>query len=287
MNKSLTAAVLSVPMLLSVGCVAQSKYDELDQAYRKTLEQVTERDARIAELESQIAALRLGPESDKVRIAELMAERDRLMKELEDLNGKFGNLKFQEHIALPANVDAALREWASQNPDLVEYDSARGMVKFRSDITFRLGSAELNPAARTALGRFAQILNSPEIRGYEALVIGHTDSVPIKRETTKDLHPTNWHLSAHRAISVRDAIEQSGVSPVRTSIAGYSYFRPVVQNTRSGAEPNRRVEIYIRPMTPVNESYLTGTGGSAPRTVPATPLVPATTRPASSEIPLK
>lgn len=284
MKKSLTAVVLSVPMLLSLGCVAQSKYDELDQAYRKTLEQVTERDARIAELEAQIAALRAGPEADKARIAELMAERDRLMKELEDLNTKFGNIKFQEHIALPGPVDAALREWAAQNPDLVEYDAARGMVKFRSDITFRLGSAELNPSAKAAIGRFAQILNAPEIRNYEAMVIGHTDSVPIRREATKEQHPTNWHLSAHRAISVRDAIEQAGVTPVRTSVAGYSFYRPVVQNTRTGAEPNRRVEVYIRPMTTVNEAYIGASGAAAP--APRAPA-PAPAPARVDDIPLK
>ena len=285
MKKSLTAALLAVPMFLSVGCVAQSKYDSLDQAYRKTLEQVTERDARIAELEAQIAAMRSGPEADKVRLAELMEERERLLKQLDDLRQNFEALNTRQ-VALPASVDDALRQWASQNPDLVEYDSARGMIKFRSDFTFKLGSAELSPAARSSLMQLAGILNSDVASRYEVRIVGHTDTVPIKRAQTKEDHPTNWHLSAHRAISVREGLESAGVPPIRTSVAGYSMYRPVVQNAASGAEPNRRVEIYLVPMTPVNDSYLAGARASAPTPAPSRPIAPAPVQPAN-DIPLK
>lgn len=284
MRKSLTAALLSVPMLLSVGCVAQSKYDELDQAYRKTLEQVTERDARIAELEAQIAAMRAGPEADKVRLAELTAERDRLLRELEELRGNFTDLA-NRPVALPGPIDDALRQWAAQNPELVEYDSARGMIKFRSDFTFKLGSAELSPAARSSLAQLAGILNSETASRYEVRIVGHTDTVPIKRAQTREDHPTNWHLSAHRAISVRDGLEQSGVPAIRTSIAGYGPYRPTVQNTATGAEPNRRVEIYLVPMAPVNEAYLAGVRSSAPAPAPRA-LAPAPVTPVN-DIPLK
>ena len=285
MRKSLTAALLSVPMMMSVGCVAQNKYDELDQAYRKTLEQVTERDARIAELEAQIAAMRIGPEADKVRLAELMAERDRLMRQLSDLEKNFQDLSTRQ-VALPGPVDDALRQWAAQNPELVEYDSARGMIKFRSDFTFKLGSAELSPAARSSLAQLARILNSDIASRYEVRIVGHTDTVPIKRAQTKEDHPTNWHLSAHRAISVREGLEQSGVPAVRTSVAGYGPYRPVTQNSSTGAEPNRRVEIYLVPMTPVNEGYLAGGGSAAPAPTPTRALAPAPVQPAS-DIPLK
>ena len=57
------------------------------------------------------------------------------------------------------------------------------------------------------------------------------------------------HLSAHRAISVRDALVGDGVSANRMQIAGYGEFRPIVPNGPNGAAANRRVEIYLTPLT--------------------------------------
>ncbi len=52
------------------------------------------------------------------------------------------------------------------------------MVRFKSDLTFDLGSTEVKPRAKEALGKFASILNMPEIAQQEIQVVGHTDDVP-------------------------------------------------------------------------------------------------------------
>ena len=39
--------------------------------------------------------------------------------------------------------------------DLVDFDSARGIVKFKSDVTFSPGSSELTGQARTGISRFS------------------------------------------------------------------------------------------------------------------------------------
>lgn len=276
MRKSLTAFGMIVAAALSTGCVAESKYRELEQAYRNTLEQVAERDARIAELMTEVEALRAGPRGDKSRIdalseenAQLRTRLDQLQKELAELANRPGDITI-----LNPETDAALKAFAAQHPDLIVYDPTKGMVKFRSDLTFALGSADLTVNARNTLAQLGGILNDRATQQYEIRVVGHTDTVPINRPATRQLHPTNWHLSVHRSISVRDALEASGVSSLRTSVAGYGPYRPIVPNTRTGAEPNRRVEIYLVGMTPVNDSYLgsgAGTSGSvAPaRTLPA------------------
>lgn len=292
MRKSLTAFGLIVAAALSTGCVAESKYRELEQAYRNALEQVAERDARIAELMTEVEALRSGPRGDQSRInalteenAQLRTRLDQLQKELADLANRPGDF-----IVLNPETDAALKAFAAQHPDLVEYDAAKGMVKFRSDLTFALGSAELTANARNTLGQLAGILNDAATHQYEIRVVGHTDTVPINRPATRQQHPTNWHLSVHRAISVRDALETSGVSSLRTAVAGYGPYRPIVPNARTGAEPNRRVEIYLVGMTQVNDSYLTpGTGGAAPSSRPVQPAAdgPAPAGGVESRIPLK
>lgn len=282
MSRSLTASALLVLASLATGCVSESQYRELEQAYRNTLEQVAERDARIAELETQMEALRSGPLRDADTVAGLTDENNKLRERLDELQKELERLGQAPNVViLNPETDRALKDFAARHPDLIEYDPTRGMVKFRSDLTFALGSADLTANASGTLRQFASILNDPATSQYEVRIVGHTDSVPISRVKAK--HPTNWHLSAHRAISVRDALQNSGVSPVRTMIGGYGMYRPVTQNTRGGAEPNRRVEIFLVGMTPVIESYLEGTG-SAP--VPA-PRVATPAREESEEAPAR
>jgi chemotaxis protein MotB len=286
MSRSLTAmGLLFLAMAAGTGCVAENKYRDLEQAWRNSQEQLAERDARLAELESQLALLRQGPERDKATILALTQENEELRRRLDELQRQYQELagRSADIIVLDPQTDRALRDFAAQHPDLVEYDPVRGMLKLRSDVTFALGSADLTSNARSTLGQLAGILNSPATQQYEIRIIGHTDSVRIARPDTRAKHPTNWHLSAHRAISVRDALDTSGVSPVRMMIGGYSMYRPVAPNTRGGAEPNRRVEIYLVGMTPVNEQFLGEAAGAVP--APRTAAPPAAPRPASGEAP--
>lgn len=285
-----TVALLFCIAFLPAGCVAQRQYDELELAYRRSQEQVGELENRIAELRQQIAMLEAHPEQYQERIDDLTQERDQLIAQLEDLRGQIEGLAEREPVMLPTEVDEALREFADQHPDMVEYDASRGMLRFRSDVTFDLGSADLTSEAQRTLARFGDLLNDPSVRGYEVRIVGHTDTVPISREETRQRHPTNWHLSVHRSISVRDAIEDANVDPIRTSVAGYGPYRPVVQNTASGAERNRRVEIYLVSMTDVNRDYLRPTGESRQRSEPSAPAPaprPDAAEPDSDEIPLK
>lgn len=282
--KAITTAFIMTYMLITLsGCVSQAQYDELDLAYRKSKEQVVELQQRIAELEQRIKLLEQNPIDQQKTIDELTKQRDALAAKLNDLQGRIDSLAQNTNIAvaLPKDIDDALKQFAAENPDIVEYDSARGMVKFKSDVTFALGSDQLTAGARTTITRFAAILNAGAAVNYEARVIGHTDTVRIAKPETKAKHPTNWHLSVHRAISVRDAIQSAGVPAIRTSVAGYGQYRPVVNNKAGGAEPNRRVEVYLVPMTPVNQEYLNNTP------VNNTPAPKPTVPNNSNDIPLK
>jgi len=74
-------------------------------------------------------------------------------------------------------------------------------------------------------------------------VEGNTDSVPIATEQ----YPTNWELSAARAIGVtRYLVETKGLSPMRVSLAGYGQYRPRVPHAQApDRRYNRRVDIVI------------------------------------------
>ena len=57
------------------------------------------------------------------------------------------------------------------------------------------------------------------------------------------------HLSVSRAISVRSALTPAGIDETRIQVAGYGEFRPITTNGAKGAAENRRVELFLFPMT--------------------------------------
>ena len=170
-----------------------------------------------------------------------------------------------------------IEELAALNPELMTYDEARGMVRLRSDLTFGSGSDAVKSGAKDSLGKLANVLKSPAAQPYEVRIVGHTDNVRISRAATKAKHPTNWHLSVHRAISVKDVLGAAGVPSTRMSIAGYGEFQPIVPNTKKGAEGNRRVEIFLVAM--VGQTEPADLSHPEPDAVPAS----ATVEPSSDD----
>lgn len=231
------------------GCIGQGEYDRLYEQNRsleaRNAELARERDEARAALD--LLRGRVG--SGEGALSDLQRENNELRRQLDgaladlrSLEAQIGNLQFGR---LDPETDEALRALAEQYPDLIKYDSARGMLRFASDLTFDSGSAVVKPGARDALNALASVLRSPSAAAYEVVIEGHTDSQRVSANTTRN-HPTNRHLSAHRAISVIDALADMQVPRERMMAAGWGEFRPAVPNTPSGNTPqNRRVEIYL------------------------------------------
>ncbi|MFQ5495511.1 MAG: OmpA family protein [Phycisphaerae bacterium] len=171
---------------------------------------------------------------------------------------------------LPEPLHAALKRFAEANPTLVTYDPARGTVKWTADLLFALGSDVVKDTAAASVRRFADIIKSDVATDFEVIVVGHTDNTPIVRAATKAKHPTNWHLSAHRAIAVASVLDRSGYSPDRIGIMGVGEYRPIADNsTAQGKSQNRRVEIYIVPRGVLATASARRTDGSVRRSVAA------------------
>ena len=87
------------------------------------------------------------------------------------------------------------------------------------------------------------------IETQDIVVEGHTDNVPIGPDLI-ETYPTNWELSAARAIAVvRFLQEKGGIHPERLSARAYSYYRPVASNTsEEDRRQNRRIEIVLVPV---------------------------------------
>ena len=262
--------LLALPVLLAgCGTVPQDRFDALVTANRSLEEQVVgmanERDAsalNVRTLQDQINQIR-GSFTDLQGRYDLLAQAFReANSDNEDYLRRITQLEVGP---LPPEVEQAIMELARLHPDIFTFDSRKGMLRFASDFTFDSGSAALRSDASRTIEQLACILNTPAARELEARIVGHTDNVPIGRPETRRLHPTNVHLSVHRSISVRDGLVTAGLEAGRIQVAGYGEFRPLVTNSPQGAAENRRVEIYLAP--------LTGTvpAARAPRPVTATP----------------
>ncbi|MCH7686353.1 MAG: OmpA family protein [Planctomycetes bacterium] len=129
-----------------------------------------------------------------------------------------------------------------------EFDPHTGVSKFHSDILFSSGSAQIKTSAVPLIQEFANIMNVDDAKRLNILVVGHTDDRPIRKRSTATRHPTNWHLSTHRAISVMTVLRNFGIGEDRMAVMGFGEHRPLDPNPGDSAKArNRRVEIYVVP----------------------------------------
>jgi len=179
---------------------------------------------------------------------ELLDDMRRLAQtELEKMGQHMGDITVAGP-RLPQPLDEALKRFAQENPSAVEYNADKGNVRWKSDLLFALGSDVVRKDSMASLKSFTDIIKSSAASGFEVIVAGHTDDQPIARASTRAKHPTNWHLSAHRAISVASILRKNGYSPARIGVMGCGEFRPAVKGkTAESRSRNRRVEIYLIP----------------------------------------
>ncbi len=120
-------------------------------------------------------------------------------------------------------------------------DDERGVaIQLRDNILFETSSSDLREESKDILNKLSTILASME---NPILIEGHTDNRDIN--TVK--FPSNWELSADRAVNVvRYFVEVKGQDPKRFSAIGYGEFQPVAPNdSYEGMAKNRRVDILI------------------------------------------
>ena len=118
---------------------------------------------------------------------------------------------------------------------------------FQSEVLFDSGQAVLNTVGNAELDQLATALLElekqipPEI-AWVLRVDGHTDVRPIASAQ----FPSNWALSAARAISVVQYLVTKGVSPQRLVAAGFGEFQPLDDAKNDDAyKRNRRIELKL------------------------------------------
>lgn len=249
-------------VLVAGGCVSLDEHRRLESLNRNLQAEKAGLNQELFDCRGTQDALRVRYEaalSDRETkdqlLANLRGENDLLdemrktaQAALEDMaNRNMGGITIAAP-ALPEPLDNELKRFVDDHPGAVEYDPMRGTVKWKADLLFALGSDVVKQSSMGTLKHFTEILKSSAAAGFEVIVVGHTDNRPISRSATKAQHPTNWHLSSHRAIAVSSVLQKYAYAPERVAVMGCGEFRPVADNaSEEGASRNRRVEIYIIP----------------------------------------
>jgi chemotaxis protein MotB len=203
--------------------------------------------AQIEVLSQQITALRR-------QLAALEGALDASEKKDKESQSRIADLGQRLNVALAQRVQelsryrsdffGKLREILGNRPDIRVVGDR---FVFQSEVFFDSGQAVLSPEGRSELDKLAAALleldrKIPNDIAWVLRVDGHTDVRPI----VTSQFPSNWALSAARAISVVQYLISKGVSPQRLVAAGFGEFQPLDPgNTEDAFRRNRRLELKL------------------------------------------
>jgi len=204
--------------------------------------------AKVAILQEQLAAEKEQREIDRAevnlardRVRQLDQANDELLALLEQRTRVASERSRVSASPLPNSVDRRLRQFAARHSGRVWYDPGRAAISLANDRLFEPGADQVRAAAQALLGELAGIAAELPAEGYEVIIVGHTDDTPISSPATLTKHASNWHLSVHRAIAVKNVLVSAGLPERRTGVMGYGPHRPIGDEKPR----NRRVEVFF------------------------------------------
>ena len=193
----------------------------------------------------------------------LKAKSDTLSQNISDLRQKVAGLeaenrKLKDDIAVLQKVkEEKVKEVSNTYEQLLQNmksEIAKGQVtiselkgkltvNMEAAILFDSGKADVKDDGLEILKKMVETLIS--VKDKAIRIEGHTDNVQISGGLTRQF-PTNWELSAARAINVAKYLQQQGVDPAILSAAAFAEYKPVADNgTKEGRAKNRRIEITL------------------------------------------
>jgi chemotaxis protein MotB len=216
---------------VNAGAAAEAKARELEQA-RAELEE------KVKQLEEEKGSLTAAVQAKDEELSKLKATYDTLQEQMKT-EIETGDIK-------------------------VTQSGGRLQVDLVDKILFDSGQAEVTEKGGEVLRRLGGVLAKVDDKAIQ--VCGHTDDSPIADKELQARYPTNWELSAARAVNVvRFLHEKAKVPAKRLVAAGYGQFHPIATNANhEGRARNRRIEIVLAPP-------LEALPAAAPAPVPAPP----------------
>jgi chemotaxis protein MotB len=246
-KKSISFIIVLMFFFFVGGCVTTATFEK----------KAAEADSQAKEL-AAVKADR--DELDKV----LKAKTDDLSKSVADLRQKTADLeaentRLKENVAELKKKEAEVQSESNTYKQLTQEmkgEIAKGQItiselkgKLTLDVVdkilFASGHAEVTKEGLAVLQRVIDILKN--VKDKAIRTEGHTDNVKIKGALVKQ-YPTNWELSAARAINVAKYLQQQGIDPTLLSATAFGEYKPVASNdTPEGRAKNRRIAIILLP----------------------------------------
>jgi chemotaxis protein MotB len=246
-KKSLSFMTILILSFFIGGCVTTATYDKKS----------AEADSKAKELAS---VMKERDELDKV----LKSKTDDLSKSIAELRQKTADLeaentKLKENVAELKKKEAEVQSESNTYKQLTQEmkgEIAKGQItiselkgKLTLDVVdkilFASGQAEVTKEGLAVLKRVIDILKN--VKDKAIRIEGHTDNVRIKGALVKQ-YPTNWELSAARAINVAKYLQQQEIDPTLLSATAFGEYKPIANNdTPEGRAKNRRIAIILLP----------------------------------------
>ena len=178
------------------------------------------------------------------RVGTLENDKARLTQELADAN-KAREEKVREVSSTYDQLVAKMKGEIDKGQVTISELRGKLTVNMVEAILFDSGKAEIKQEGLVVLGKVIEILKTVNDKAIR--IEGHTDNKPVVGPLTQR-YPTNWELSATRAINVARYLQKQGIEPAVLSAAAFGEFRSVADNaTPEGRAKNRRIEIVLVP----------------------------------------
>lgn len=216
------------------------KLSQEESLKARALAQVELLNQQIAAIRKQMAALQ--------DLLDASETRDR------KANVKIADLGRRLNVALAQKVSELKKYRSEFFGRLREILGQRGDIRiegdrfvFQSEVLFDPGAAEINRDGSAEMAKLATALITlndeiPAEINWVLRVDGHTDATPISTPA----FPSNWELSASRALSVVHYLVKKGVPPGRLVAAGFGEFHPIDPGETTEAHAkNRRIELKL------------------------------------------
>jgi chemotaxis protein MotB len=193
-------------------------------------EQIAAMRRQLAALEDALAASENRDRESQARIADLGSRLNVALAQ-----------KVQELARYRSDFFGRLRQILGNRPDI---RIVGDRFVLQSEVLFPAGSASLKPEAGPELDRIAGAIldlakQIPADIPWVLRIDGHTDARPIASAQ----FPSNWALSAARAIAVVQSMAAKGIPPQHLLAAAFGEFQPIeAGTTEESYARNRRIE---------------------------------------------
>lgn len=176
------------------------------------------------------------------QVAELKVENKKLNDDVSELQ-KAKEEKVKEVSGTYEQLLANMKNEIAKGQVTISELKGKLTVNMEAAILFDSGRADVKPEGFDILNKMVETLKN--VRDKAIRIEGHTDVVQITGGLTRTF-PTNWELSAARAINVTKFLQQQGIDPLNLSAAAFAEHKPVADNgTKDGRAKNRRIEITL------------------------------------------